>query len=77
MQQESDHKTTTVYDLAEISAGSSGNDEAKETETSPSLTDVVIQGVALFSDGYNVQIISYMNLIMAKLSVSSTVSREC
>ena len=29
--------------------------------------DVLIQGVALFSDGYNIQIIGYMNSILAKL----------
>jgi hypothetical protein len=28
---------------------------------------VLVQGVALFSDGYNVQIIGYMNVILAKL----------
>lgn len=31
--------------------------------------DVLIQGVALFSDGYNIQIIGYMNSILAKLLV--------
>jgi hypothetical protein len=29
--------------------------------------DVFIQGVALFSDGYNIQIAGYMNTILAKL----------
>lgn len=29
--------------------------------------DVLIQGVALFSDGYNIQIIGYMNTVLAKL----------
>lgn len=32
--------------------------------------DVLIQGVALFSDGYNIQIIGYMNSILAKLYVN-------
>jgi hypothetical protein len=31
--------------------------------------DVLIQGVALFSDGYNIQIIGYMNTVLAKLYV--------
>jgi hypothetical protein len=31
--------------------------------------DVFIQGVALFSDGYNIQIAGYMNTILAKLYV--------
>ncbi|KAK1992411.1 hypothetical protein LX36DRAFT_715361 [Colletotrichum falcatum] len=30
--------------------------------------DVLIQGVALFSDGYNIQIIGYMNTVLAKLN---------
>jgi hypothetical protein len=29
--------------------------------------DVFIQGVALFSDGYNIQIAGYMNTVLAKL----------
>lgn len=29
--------------------------------------DVLVQGVALFSDGYNIQIIGYMNTVLAKL----------
>lgn len=29
--------------------------------------DVFVQGVALFSDGYNIQIAGYMNTILAKL----------
>lgn len=29
--------------------------------------DVLVQGVALFSDGYNIQVIGYMNSILAKL----------
>ncbi|KAH8647395.1 major facilitator superfamily domain-containing protein [Xylariales sp. PMI_506] len=29
--------------------------------------DVLIQGAALFSDGYNIQIIAYMNTVLAKL----------
>ncbi|CAK7205775.1 hypothetical protein SEUCBS139899_008554 [Sporothrix eucalyptigena] len=32
-----------------------------------SITTVLVSGVALFSDGYNAQIIGYMNLILAKL----------
>ena len=29
--------------------------------------DVLVQGVALFSDGYNIQVIGYMNSVLAKL----------
>lgn len=29
--------------------------------------DVFVQGAALFSDGYNIQIAGYMNTILAKL----------
>jgi len=28
---------------------------------------VLVQGIALFSDGYNVQVIGYMNPVLAKL----------
>ena len=29
--------------------------------------DVLVQGVALFSDGYNIQVIGYMNSVLKKL----------
>lgn len=29
--------------------------------------DVLIQGVALFSDGYNIQVVGYMLTVLAKL----------
>lgn len=32
-----------------------------------SVVNVLVQGVALFSDGYNVQVIGYMQTVMAKL----------
>jgi MFS family permease len=32
-----------------------------------SITTVLVSGVALFSDGYNAQIIGYMNLVLAEL----------
>lgn len=32
-----------------------------------SALDVLVQGAALFSDGYNIQIIGYMNSVLAKL----------
>lgn len=51
---------------------SSQSDDASSREpTSPTRTagklDVLVQGVALFSDGYNIQIIGYMNTVLAKL----------
>lgn len=40
----------------------------KEVSEKPvSAWNVLVQGVALFSDGYNVQIIGYMETVMAKL----------
>lgn len=35
----------------------------------PGKLDVLTQGVALFSDGYNIQIIGYMNTVLTKLYV--------
>jgi hypothetical protein len=37
----------------------------------PGKLDVLTQGVALFSDGYNIQIIGYMNTVLTKLYVVS------
>ena len=39
-----------------------------------SVINVLVQSVTLFSDGYNVQIIGYMETVMAKLSVSRFLS---
>ena len=33
--------------------------------------DVLIQGMALFSDGYNIQVVGYMLTVLAKLWVFS------
>ncbi|KAM5369677.1 hypothetical protein ACJZ2D_008936 [Fusarium nematophilum] len=41
--------------------------EPEPTQRAPSKLDVLVQGVALFSDGYNIQIIGYMNTVLAKL----------
>ncbi|OLN96123.1 putative metabolite transport protein GIT1 [Colletotrichum chlorophyti] len=47
------------------------DDDSSREPTTPARTagklDVLIQGVALFSDGYNIQIIGYMNTVLAKL----------
>lgn len=32
-----------------------------------SYLDVLVQGVALFSDGYNIQVVGYMLTVLAKL----------
>ncbi|WAO92151.1 MFS domain-containing protein [Fusarium falciforme] len=46
----------------------SAEPEPKEqTQRAPGILDVLVQGVALFSDGYNIQIIGYMNTVLAKL----------
>ena len=37
--------------------------------------DVLVQGVALFSDGYNIQIIGYMNTVLKELFVHITRDR--
>ncbi|KAJ0343756.1 hypothetical protein KNSL1_010025 [Colletotrichum chrysophilum] len=47
-------------------------DDASSLEQAPPARtagklDVLVQGVALFSDGYNIQIIGYMNTVLAKL----------
>lgn len=39
-------------------------------EKKGSVLNVLVQGVALFSDGYSVQVIGYMQTVMAKLFVS-------
>lgn len=46
-----------------------GSDVSDDTtpEKPISSWNVLVQGVALFSDGYNVQIIGYMETVMAKL----------
>ncbi|KAF6798833.1 hypothetical protein CMUS01_15687 [Colletotrichum musicola] len=50
---------------------SSERDDASSQDQAPARTagklDVLIQGVALLSDGYNIQIIGYMNTVLAKL----------
>ncbi len=54
-----------------IETTSSSEDEpsspAPASGRTPGKFDVLIQGVALFSDGYNIQIIGYMNTVLAKL----------
>ncbi|KAI5199394.1 major facilitator superfamily transporter [Aureobasidium subglaciale] len=66
MQHEQEYQKEADMQIA--ASGESSIDEADTPkEIGPSMGDVFIQGVALFSDGYNVQIIAYMNLIMAKL----------
>ncbi|KAK1563979.1 major facilitator superfamily domain-containing protein [Colletotrichum navitas] len=43
------------------------NDEPGSPVRTAGKLDVLIQGVALFSDGYNIQIIGYMNTVLTKL----------
>lgn len=58
-----------------IEPSSSSSNEEHEIEPSNqrvvSSLDVLIQGVALFSDGYNVQIMGYMTTILKKLYCES------
>lgn len=64
----------TIDDATKKDVGvmvSSESDMASSQEPTPARTagklDVLVQGVALFSDGYNIQIIGYMNTVLAKL----------
>ncbi|KAK9319082.1 major facilitator superfamily domain-containing protein [Lipomyces orientalis] len=57
---------TVLAEAAPIS--SSGEDLFEAKKPAPvSAWNVLVQGVALFSDGYNVQIMGYMQTVMAKL----------
>lgn len=54
---------TVIADTQGISS-----DASEEISEGPiSAWNVLVQGVALFSDGYNLQIIGYMETVMAKL----------
>ncbi|EXA32631.1 hypothetical protein NW761_012471 [Fusarium oxysporum] len=57
-------KALAVSSEESISAKTETNEPVKRT---PGQLDVLVQGVALFSDGYNIQIIGYMNTVLAKL----------
>ncbi|KAF5677118.1 glycerophosphoinositol transporter [Fusarium circinatum] len=57
-------KTLAVSSDASISADT---DTIEPSQRTPGQLDVLVQGVALFSDGYNIQIIGYMNAVLAKL----------
>lgn len=60
----SSDKTVAVSSNESISAETEINEPGQRT---PGQLDVLVQGVALFSDGYNIQIIGYMNTVLAKL----------
>jgi hypothetical protein len=62
----SSDKTVAVSSNESISAETDTNEPVQRT---PTQLDVLVQGVALFSDGYNIQIIGYMNTVLAKLYV--------
>ncbi|KAJ4165650.1 hypothetical protein LMH87_007274 [Akanthomyces muscarius] len=53
-------------DITVSSAAPSSNKDAAAPRKAGKL-DVLVQGVALFSDGYNIQVIGYMNTVLAKL----------
>ncbi|KAG8670853.1 hypothetical protein FPOAC1_004087 [Fusarium poae] len=53
--------------LASDESVSAENDNNAPVQREAGKLDVLIQGVALFSDGYNIQIIGYMNTVLAKL----------
>lgn len=69
-------KTVAVLNSSETTNSAASEDVVPPTGVdAPAATaqrpagkiDVLIQGVALFSDGYNIQIIGYMNTVLAKL----------
>lgn len=60
-----DQKKDAVKETALDRSDSDG--ETVVPEKKGSVINVLVQGVALFSDGYNVQIIGYMQSVMAKL----------
>ncbi|KAI8165076.1 Glycerophosphoinositol permease 1 [Colletotrichum sp. SAR 10_70] len=64
----------SANDITQKDAGvvvTSRDDASSQEQAPPARTagklDVLVQGVALFSDGYNIQIIGYMNTVLAKL----------
>lgn len=67
--QEEAPKVVTVADSSETTKSSCSEDAVAPppTQRPAGKFDVLIQGVALFSDGYNIQIIGYMNTVLAKL----------
>lgn len=50
-----------------VAASSVNSTEEEPAPRTAGRLDVLVQGVALFSDGYNIQIIGYMNTVLAKL----------
>ncbi|GKT43489.1 glycerophosphoinositol permease 1 [Colletotrichum spaethianum] len=76
---ESVPRAEAAFDTADVAVtkdikvftSSEPEDVSLQEPASPARTagklDVLIQGVALFSDGYNIQIIGYMNTVLAKL----------
>ncbi|KAK9491674.1 major facilitator superfamily domain-containing protein [Lipomyces doorenjongii] len=62
----SELKDNLVAEAALVSSSSQPPQKAKPTAP-VSAWNVLVQGIALFSDGYNVQIMGYMETVMAKL----------
>jgi hypothetical protein len=62
----SEHKDNVVAEAVLVSSSSQPSQKAKQTAP-VSAWNVLAQGIALFSDGYNVQIMGYMQTVMAKL----------
>ncbi|KAK9313982.1 major facilitator superfamily domain-containing protein [Lipomyces starkeyi] len=62
----SEHKDNVVTEAVLVSSSSQPSQKAKQTAP-VSAWNVLVQGIALFSDGYNVQIMGYMQTVMAKL----------
>ncbi|PVH74693.1 MFS general substrate transporter [Cadophora sp. DSE1049] len=63
---EQDSKQVDIAETA-VSSTESNNGVPITKKSKASVVNVLVQGVALFSDGYNVQIMGYMQSVMAKL----------
>lgn len=57
----------TVGTIGSLDDTQKDNDSEQRGVRKAGKLDVFVQGAALFSDGYNIQIAGYMNTILAKL----------
>ena len=64
---DSEPKTAMVANQAIDNELPTDNNNIDRITKVSSITTVLVSGVALFSDGYNAQIIGYMNLVLAEL----------
>lgn len=60
-------KSLTDVAVEPLPSPTNNEHEDSPDQRTVSTLDVLVQGVALFSDGYNVQIMGYMTTVMKKL----------